>query len=153
MEEVHIMESVTFKTNKGTEIEVRNIATPLGLDILQAAANLIDGVEDLVQTEEVDRETGVMLHAPMLAGGSLGLYIPAVDLVDQDDEIEPNGEQSGQYGEELQSTSTKGFDQVQAQGADSDILLHPNQVGVQDGYYRCFYCNDIHELPQAARVA
>jgi hypothetical protein len=94
------MQSITFKTTNGTELELRNIPNAATVDFVQAAVVLLEAVEDAVITDSFPEGT---LYSELL-GGSAGLAIIGMNHevdtenedVDYTDDIENEESQAGQ---------------------------------------------------------
>jgi hypothetical protein len=76
------MQSITFKTQSGTEIEVRNINTAATVDLLQAFVAVLDRIEENVLAEDFGKLNGAVYSAGLMTGGALGVIFP-------EEEIEP----------------------------------------------------------------
>jgi len=91
------LESITFKTSQGTEIEVRNINTIATLDYMQAAVVVLDAIETAV--EEGTEPSPNVISSGFIAcdGGLIAVFPP---------EEEEDGEDSEEDVEETNDETT-----------------------------------------------
>lgn len=73
------MESVTFKTSQGTEIEVRNINVIATLDYLQAAFVVLDQIEQAIADGGVSELDTMFAEFIGMEGGLFAVFPPQED--------------------------------------------------------------------------
>lgn len=123
------MQSITFKTQSGTEIEVRNINTAATVDMTQAFVAILDLVEENVLAEDFGKLNGAVYSAGLMTGGALGVVFP-------EEELEP-GDEIDDYELDTQN----GASPLQAQAQATPIA--------PPGYYYCDGCGGFHPIQAA----
>lgn len=128
------MLSITFKTNSGTEIEVRNINTAATVDVIQAIALVLDEVEANFLAGDYEKCEGQIFGANLMGGGSVGVAFPPAPE-DEDDFDEGDAYENGVNG--------VGPLQTQDASPNSVSLGVPGSLA-PEGYYVCPNCGGTH---------
>jgi hypothetical protein len=121
------MQSVIFKTNNDTEIEIRNPHSVISIDFLGAAIGILDvleGNEEFIQDETI---------------GSTFLSLPG-SLTYNPSEVE-NGDE-----DQDQNFDTPVQIDDEAGPVDYQTVLGQNSEGQVTLFYRCPVCDEIHQV-------
>ena len=161
------MLSISFTTEHGTTVTIDNPALAGSLDILQAAMNIMDTVEEGVINADPENEgRGIMSAAPILSGGVLTLLVPPQfedEDEDEDDEDEDEdiilGPVQVQQDTQQDTQQDQAFAEAEKQLRLLDFLVSlgaevsEDQSNVPAGSFRCDSCGDVHEVPAVIKAA
>lgn len=143
------MRSITFVTDAGTKIKISNFEYAEVLDVMQAVAVGVSNLEDILQnpTEDANVDDGLVITGGLFMGGGVSIAIPPVDDEDEDEEEELEQGllqvQQGVSSEVLYTISSPEIRSVLAMGG---AAVAEDQSNVEDGYYRCSHCDEIHNI-------
>lgn len=146
------MQSITFTTDSGTQIEVRNFQSTITFDVVAAVATILDELEVNALNDDLGGQDD-LYTADLIGGGGVGIIIPADDEEYDEGELEEELENGYAEGAPVEAQQNEGVLGVGAAEATAGVALPSGPDGTPippAGMYYCEGCGGFHPIEQAA---